>query len=1037
MWAMKMAGVRDGEAPKAARLFGLIFLLTIAAVLAKAAQQGIFLAAYPRERIPDAFIISALALAATSFVSSALAARLGPVRLLSALLIAAATLIFVGRFTLLGRSSGPMIIYVAVEASIGLLLGQTWPVVSEALDVRAAKRLLPLIGIASSLGWVIGGFGAGPLADAWSTASLLMVAGGAMVLSLAILRLILRIDLAGRATRGSKGVSLWAGARSGVASVVRIPLLRVLAVTSILGLLIGLLLDFQLFAVVQVRFDGDPERIAAFMGTFFGIAGAAGIIVQALLSGRVLTRMGGAKSSLSAPAIAVVASLAFLIAPVFFVAVFARGGYRVFKQSLASPARGQIQGVLPAVERSQSAALVNGVLAPLFFALGGLALKLLPADVDLRYLAVATIALGVVSFGIGQLWLGRAYVSALRRSMDRRRLDFGALQTESRLSTEHYELLGEELSDREDRAELAVVILATGDASMARPLLRQALSHNSARVRIPAIEALSRIGDDQDTEALAERVEQSDDNREQLAALTALATLGGPRMTAVMADQASADNPRIRALARAYLMNAPEPVPGLASSAASLESMLRSPDPAEREAAAGALVHVSVSEQSIRDAFRDLLDDEDPAVRRRAVAAAGHLGDRSFVRSFVHALADTETTDAAFTAFEAAGDDLTDAVAAALIDAPLVVYSRTAAALATGVGPQGENLLQRLLVHENPAVRYRAAQALGSRLRRSNKSLPLDGEVLAAVTTELSVGRQYRALLVGLLLPDGETRSNASQEQRVLQLEIEARIRQTEKRIFSHLRLAFDPRTIGAAERSLRSNDRKEQARALELLEHLVDRGPARDVLPFLEPRPLEDQRRELSTRSDVAMNLSDPLGRIRQLGDPHLLQCAIASESNTPNSYAINGREAVIPLVQRLYSLRQIPLFAELSGEDLMQVAKITEPESLAKHQIIFHKDDPGDVMYLIMRGRVSLVDGERELAVVGPNEFFGDLAVLDQEPRSATAVCVEDADVLTISKADLDELIERRAEIARQVIQVLTRRLRDTTKRLTLENA
>ncbi len=86
---------------------------------------------------------------------------------------------------------------------------------------------------------------------------------------------------------------------------------------------------------------------------------------------------------------------------------------------------------------------------------------------------------------------------------------------------------------------------------------------------------------------------------------------------------------------------------------------------------------------------------------------------------------------------------------------------------------------------------------------------------------------------------------------------------------------------------------------------------------------------------------------------------------------------------------------------------------------------------MYLIMRGKVSVRDGDRELATIGADEFFGELAVLDDEPRSATIVCVEDTDLLTIAQADLDELMERRPEIAREVIQVLTRRLRAASKR------
>jgi HEAT repeat protein len=1055
---VQSVGIRQGEGPKAARLFSLVFLLTIGAVLAKAAQQGIFLGAYPRERIPDAFIISAVVLAVMSIATSAAAARLGPVRLLSALLAVVAAATVVVRYTLLDAPGGPMLLYVGVESSVGLLLAQTWPVVGEALDLRSAKRLLPLIGVASSLGWVIGGFGAGPLAEASSTPSLLLAAAAALMLALLVIQSIVRFDLAGRVGRGRRSTGLLAGARSGIGSVVRVPLLRVLAATSVIGMLIGLFLDFQLFAVAQDRYDGDPEQIASFMGTFFGVTGAAGVVVQAAIAGRILTRMGGARTSLTAPAVAVLGSLLFLVAPAFIVAVTARGVYRLAKQSLASPARGQIQGVLSAVERSQAAALINGVLAPLFYAIGGMWLKVLPDDLDLRNLSVATVVLGLASLAVGGRWLSQTYVSALRQSMDRRRLDFGALQTESRLSTEHYQLLAEELEGSEERAELAVVILSTGDEATARPLLRRALDHPSPRVRQPAIEALGRFGDERDVQALVDRVAVSDDRDERLAAVTALAPRGGPEVVELLTSQADADDPQLRALARAYLTTQPRlggsPLSGSGTRSLSLEPMLTSADPSEREAGAWALIHVAVEDPSVRAAFGRLLNDGDPGVRRQAVTAAGHLGDRALVRPMVLALGDSLTTGAAFAAFEATGDDLTEAVEEALIDAPMIVQSRTATALAAGDGPEGERLLRRMLGHDNPTVRYRAAQALGTRLRRHDRRLPTDGDVIAALRVELAIGQEYRAVLVGLARLGGGEELAILPEFELLATEVTVRIRQAEKRLFSLLRLIQHPRTMGAVERALRSTDRREQARALELLDHLLGQGPAAEVSRFLEPRSLQALDRELTALPGPNEGMADPFNRVMRSTDRHLRTCVLArhrdritiemeppvgpnpaaAAAGAPNTDpSTRGDDLVIPLVQRLYFLRQVPLFAEISGEDLMQVARITELESLPSGRIIFNKGDEGDIMYLIMQGRVSLVDDQREVATVGPNEFFGELAVLDQEPRSATASCVDDAELLTISKADLDELIERRSEIAREVIQVLTRRLRDTTQRLT----
>src|SRR5512147_2590645 len=97
-----MIGVRDGEAGRAARLLAFAFLLTAALVLLKSAQRGIFLTSYGRDRIPDAFMVSAAVLATTSLGVSALAPRLGIYRLVVALLVGAGALLAGARVALLG-----------------------------------------------------------------------------------------------------------------------------------------------------------------------------------------------------------------------------------------------------------------------------------------------------------------------------------------------------------------------------------------------------------------------------------------------------------------------------------------------------------------------------------------------------------------------------------------------------------------------------------------------------------------------------------------------------------------------------------------------------------------------------------------------------------------------------------------------------------------------------------------------------------------------------------------------------------------------
>ena len=104
----------------------------------------------------------------------------------------------------------------------------------------------------------------------------------------------------------------------------------------------------------------------------------------------------------------------------------------------------------------------------------------------------------------------------------------------------------------------------------------------------------------------------------------------------------------------------------------------------------------------------------------------------------------------------------------------------------------------------------------------------------------------------------------------------------------------------------------------------------------------------------------------------------------------------------------------------------------SLTKGEVVFHKGDAGDEMFVIMRGQVAIRDHDVQLAMLGPRDFFGELAVLDREPRSADAVCAEDCDLLRLKGPDLHELLARRPGIQQQLMLALVRRVRDMGKRV-----
>jgi CRP/FNR family transcriptional regulator/CRP/FNR family cyclic AMP-dependent transcriptional regulator len=133
------------------------------------------------------------------------------------------------------------------------------------------------------------------------------------------------------------------------------------------------------------------------------------------------------------------------------------------------------------------------------------------------------------------------------------------------------------------------------------------------------------------------------------------------------------------------------------------------------------------------------------------------------------------------------------------------------------------------------------------------------------------------------------------------------------------------------------------------------------------------------------------------------------------------------------LSRLAGVPLFSALDMESLERLAEVAHTRGFEAGAIIFHRGDPGQVLYVIQRGKVKIClttpEGQEvSLAVLGPGECFGELALLDGQPRSADACALEPVTAAAIQRADFIAACMQHPLIAVQTMQVLSRRLRLT---------
>lgn len=132
---------------------------------------------------------------------------------------------------------------------------------------------------------------------------------------------------------------------------------------------------------------------------------------------------------------------------------------------------------------------------------------------------------------------------------------------------------------------------------------------------------------------------------------------------------------------------------------------------------------------------------------------------------------------------------------------------------------------------------------------------------------------------------------------------------------------------------------------------------------------------------------------------------------------------------VEKVMVLKTVDIFAHTPEEILVDIAGLLKELTIAADQTVFEKGERGDSMYIIVEGEVEALDEGRAFTKMGARQVFGEMALLDGEPRTATIRTTQSTRLLRLDQEPFYELMDDRIEIARGVIHVLLQRLRKRT--------
>jgi Cyclic nucleotide-binding domain/HEAT repeats len=930
--------IQRGEGRTVALVVAFMFLSVAGLTIGESGIDALFFARIGPESLPVIYLAQGAVGVAGMLALSAALGRFERRRAYVALPPLVAAVVAVERGVV---TAGPTWIYPAMwlTVTVAYLVQAVylWGTAGLVTDTRRAKRLFPLFGAGGILGAVVGGLVTRPLASMIGADNLLVVWAVALIGTSALCAAILGVRGGGPPRRvRSRRPSAVAELRQGLAFVRRSSLLAWMSVAAVLFSVLFYSLYLPYAQAATARFP-DPDELAGFFGIFWAAVTAAAFLVSMLLTNRLLGWFGAAAMVLVLPLLYAGAFGVLLAISTFQTLVAVRFAVNVWLEGVSNPAWETLVNVTPEDRRDQTRAFLKGGPTQVGTAIAGV-VQLVGRGV-LTPRQLSAIALVVALLTIAVVWrIGRSYTAALVAAIraGRPRV-FDAPVPNAPVAIRHdaqaVALAVAAMEDADPRMRrLASELLATADVERAAEALHAALGDPDALVRAQAVTALTAAG----------RTSQEELDR-------------------ALADE----HPRVRRAAVRALGPGKTP------------PSLLNDDSAAVVAAAAVKLLAGPTRQAAAGALEQLLADQDPATRLRAIRELGDAAPQDV---------------AAFVAGHL--NDPCAAVRAAAVQALVAAGPQVAVPAALDALSSPEPVVRSAALEALDRLELRGFEAqLGQLVERSLSLAARDGTTAASVPADGDASELLRAALL--------SRAKAHALVALSAISVTSEDRDA-------IRVAVDILGQGAT---------AQVANALETIEAAAGSSAVRSLLGLWEPAAM-NRRAGPNDWGALDTTVDDD--------DPLIRASAELARSELSQGGTMTKSQASMSPIEVVLALRRIPLFTALAPADLQRVADIAKEHTHPAGDVIGAEGELGEEMHLLLDGTVQVVraDGET-IARRGPGEVVGELSVIRRAPHVATLIAEGDVRTLHIGYREFEAMVHERPDIALAVMRVLAERL------------
>ena len=1067
----KLVRIRSNDRKVLAFLGPVFALVTASNVVTISFAKALYLAHNPPESLPWMFISAAVFTMILSFGYVALAGNADAGKRLRSML-ALASVSFVGLGALLSGSDDPAefsLLIFAWSTGIGqLVMIQSWSWSANCVPTRQARRLFPMFSALATAGATCGGLLTKALIADVGLVGLLFIAVVLLLGAMIVVHWTPAWDQEEAVLESPAQESPLKRIPVAIKALRSTPLLARIALLVFLVQAASVILDYQFSAAIQDHFDRKEAEMAGFIGVYYAVSNTATFLMAFIATGKLSRVLGIGLSSASAAIVlaiggAVSMSLGFFGAGSVFWSIAATSfgerivGFAVAKQAMQA-------AVMPIDKRLAESArfLIDGVVSRIgVVVVSVIFLLLLPAIEDVAVLSPVLMVVAIAAVLVG-LRLAPAYEHALLEALRDKKL---------KLSTEFPDWARSEASNivssglrSRDHEEVERGLLIAKEMKIplgqddARRLLEQASSeivvttlevmHEqeilpdretirlllASQRSVDVICAMLRVlpQTDLDLQSDVELLVEHESDAVSSYAINWLRssqvnTRGrerlGKRVNA-LTDGQGGTAPSTRQMAD--YMDTDQDTDGQTRTEDGknlsaryvhlvdrIPSLVRSDDEQMRRLALDMLVDLSLPEH-VSMLFEAL---EDPRSRAIAMIALARMPEEAVLQRLYQGLMSDEE------------QDTNDKVRM------LLIAERVG-------GTAAANLVEGQMEVPNIAVRDQAVKSIW-------RMTVVDDEICPDRVVVISLVQNEVERLVNYAVLDGALSTRVGYRQALLAAEVRLLRARAEKRLFRLLGLVYPREPIERAWVHYRNPDRRIRSNAIELLDTTVDDPELRMVVSYAESTGYQSGRsqttgaglmaipaftRAMSMMADTSED-GGPIDALLTQTDPWLRGLhtyalkADRIQATQEGDYMPSGHDDVM---EKLFLLRGVELFNQVPADQLLPLAELAVRGSYQAGSVIFNADDPGDQLYVVVSGEVIIERDGQTVATLGRGQAFGEMAILDDAPRSATVRVDQTTECLLVGHDDFGELLDIAPGLARGVMRVLTMRLRNTLERL-----